>query len=135
MTSPPVARPTRHVEPANFIYPVACGGWPPCEACFCQRDLAWTTAPAIPGVVYICRDCARAAGRPVDLSAGEELAWLRRTLARLHHNHEITGDTLDAALTTPRPGRPMPEGRQMVRRLSDLPLRLQDAPDPAGGQR
>lgn len=128
MTSPTTARPA-HAEPANPIYPLTYGGWPPCARCFRQRDLAWNADPAGPGLIRICHGCSAAtwAGRPIDLPADEELAEVWKTLARLHHNHEIDDATLDAALGTLRPGQPLPDGGYLVLRLQRALLRLQAA--------
>lgn len=122
-----------HAEPEQPIYPITYSGWPPCATCFRQRhDLVHVADPHGPGLIHACDACARAiaAGRPVDLPTGDELADVWCVLARLHQNREITDDTIDAAITTLAPGRPLYIGRRMLLDLQDALLRLQAAEDP-----
>ena len=128
MTSPPLDQ-ARVADPEHPLFPHTFGGWPSCTSCFRRRDLAWT----VPGPVRLCRPCAVAvaAGRYGDLPSGAELAAVWQTLARLHHNREVTTATLDATLTKLRPGLPLPAGRWAVRRLTGALLRLQAAGHPA----
>ncbi|WP_245974818.1 hypothetical protein [Thermomonospora umbrina] len=89
------------------LYPDSMGGWPPCVRCF-RADTA------LDSTTDTCGRChtAHAAGRPVNLPAGDELIGTWKRIARDHINGWINDELVASALATLAPHLSMPSAQE-----------------------